>query len=170
MSGMSGVAEPSRRTGWRPRFVWIALALSLTLNVFFVGGLMWMKLSHHSPLPPIERMHRLGQSLDLNNDQRRAFEQFLRVVRVHGHAVRDANQPILDSIWAEIAKPNPDEGVVAKLSGEVSNNRHAFQKEAASAFFDFAKTLSPEQRAKLADIARGGGDEPTRRLFQVIAP
>jgi uncharacterized membrane protein len=150
--------------------VWIALALSLTLNVFFVGGLMWMKMSGRAPMPPIERMHRLGDSLNLNDDQRQAFDQFLRVVRLRGRYARETNQPLIDRIWGEIAKANPDDDLVGKLGAEVNGNRQTFQKEAASAFFDFAKTLSPEQRAKLAATARSASDEPTRRLFQVVVP
>jgi uncharacterized membrane protein len=166
---MSSIAESGQRTGWRARLVWIALALSLTLNVFFIGGLVWVKLSH--PLmPPFERMQRLGQSLDLNDDQRRAFEQFVRVIRLRGRYVRDSNQPLLEQIWTELAKPTPDEAAVAKLGAQINDNRQAFQKEASTALVNFVKTLSPEQRAKLAGIARSGGDEPTRRLFQVIAP
>jgi uncharacterized membrane protein len=166
---MSSIAESGRRTGWRARLVWIALALSLTLNVFFIGGLFWVKLSAHPPLPPFERMQRLGQNLDLNDDQRRAFEQFVRVIRSRGRFVRETNQPLLEQVWAELAKPTPDDAAVAKLGAQINDNRLAFQKEASTALMNFVKALSPEQRAKLAGIARSG-DEPTRRLFQVITP
>lgn len=167
---MTSLAEPGRQTGWRARLVWIALALSLTLNLFFVGGLLWVKLSMHPPLPPIERMQRLGQALDLTADQRVAFEQFVRVIRLRGRYVRETNQPLLERIWGEVAKPAPDQDLVAKLGAEVNGNRTAFQKEASTALLAFMKTLTPEQRSKLADIAKRPGDEPTRRLFQIIAP
>lgn len=167
---MTNLAEPSRRAGWRARLVWIALALSLTLNVFFIGGLLWVKLSMHPPLLPIERMERLGRNLNLNDDQRLAFEQFVRVVRLRGRFARETNQPLLERIWTEMAKPTPNDEVVQRLGAEINQNRMAFQKEASAALLSFVKTLSPEQRAKLAEIARGAGDEPTRRLFQIIAP
>jgi uncharacterized membrane protein len=167
---MTDLAEPSRRTGWRARLVWIALALSLTLNVFFIGGLLWVKMSMRPPLPPIERMERLGRNLNLSDDQRLAFEQFVRVVRLRGRFSRETNQPLLERIWAEMAKPTPNEDVVQQLGAQINQNRMAFQKEASTALLSFVKTLSPEQRAKLAEIARGAGDEPTRRFFQIIAP
>ena len=167
---MTSIAEPSRRSGWRGRLIWIALALSLTLNVFFIGGLVLVKLSMHPPLPPIERMQRLGRALNLNDDQRMAFDQFVRVIRLRGRFARETNQPLLDRAWTEVSKPSPDEDTLAKLGTEISKNRQAFQQEATTALIAFVKTLSPEQRTKLAEIARGAGDEPTRRLFQIIAP
>ena len=167
---MTAVVEPGQRTGWRGRLVWIALALSLTLNVFFIGGLAWVKFSMHAPLPPIERMQRLGHALNLNEEQRIAFDHFVRVIRLRGRFARETNQPLLDRAWTEVSKPNPDEDTLAKLGSEISKNRMAFQQEASTALIAFVKTLSPEQRTKLAEIARGSGDEPARRLFQIIAP
>lgn len=170
MSEMSGVVEHSRTTGWRPRLVWVALALSLTLNVFFVGGLTWMKLTGHPLPPPIVRIQHLGEGLNLNDDQRLAFEQFIRVIRQRGRFIRDSNQPLIDRMWTELAKPQPDDDMVAKLGAQVGQNRAAFLKEASDSFFVFVKTLSPEQRAQLSMIARRANDPATRRLFEVIAP
>ena len=167
---MTSLAEPGRRTGWRARLVWVALALSLTLNVFFVGGLAWMKLSAHPPVPPLERMLRIGQALNLNDDQHLALDQFLRVVRLRGRFLRETNQPLLERIWAELAKPAPDDDAIAKLGAEVEKNRADFQHELTGALMGFVKTLTPEQRAKLAEVTKAAGDPPTRRLFEIIAP
>jgi uncharacterized membrane protein len=167
---MTSLAESGRQTGWRARLVWIALALSLALNVFFVGGLTWMKLSAHPPLPPMERMLRIGQALDLNDDQRLALDQFVRVIRLRGRYQRESNQPLLERIWAELAKPAPDDDAIAKLGAEIEQNRATFQHEAAAALLSFVKTLSPEQRLKLADVTKAATDPPARRLFEAIAP
>ena len=167
---MTAIAETSRPTGWRGRLVWIALALSLTLNVFFVGGVAWVKLSAHPPLPPIERMQRIGQALNLTDEQHLAFEQFLRVVRLRGRFFRETNQPLLEGVWAELAKPTPDDDTINKLSAQIEQNRAAFEHEASAALLAFVKTLNPEQRAKLADVTKAAIDPPTRRLFEIIAP
>ncbi len=164
---MTSLVEPVQRTGWRARLVWVALALSLTLNVFFVGGLTWMKLSAH---PPMERMQRLGQALNLTDDQHLAFDQFLRVVRMRGAFFRETNQPLLARMWTEMAKPTPDDDAITKLGSAIEQNRQAFQHEMSAAFLTFLKSLNAEQRAKLAAIAGSANDPPTRRLFEVIAP
>ena len=167
---MTAIAESSRPTGWRGRLVWVALALSLTLNVFFVAGAAWLKFSAHAPLPPIERMQRVGQALNLTDDQRLAFDQFLRVIRLRGRFFRESNQPLLERIWAELAKPTPDDDAIAKLGTQIEDNREAFEHEASTALLAFVKTLNPEQRAKLAEITKTAIDPPTHRLFEIIAP
>lgn len=166
---MTSLVGSIQRTGWRARLVWIALALSLTLNLFFVGGLAWTRLYAH-PLPPMERMQRLGQALNLNDDQRLAFDQFLRVIRLRGSYLHETNQPLLDRMWGEIAKPTPDDDVLTKLGAEIETNRQTFQHELAAAFQTFMKTLTPEQRTQLAERVKTASDPPTRRLFEVIAP
>jgi uncharacterized membrane protein len=167
---MTTLAETGRQTGWRGRLVWIALALSLTLNVFFIGGLFWVKTFMHPPPPPLERMQRLGETLNLSPDQHHAFEQFVGTIRQHAHAVRTSNRPLVLRIWAELAKPKPDETEVAKLGEQVNTNRLAFQRDVSGAMLTFIKTLSPEQRAHLAQIASTARDESTRRLFLLVAP
>jgi len=164
------MAQTGREIGWRRRLVWIALALSLTLNVFFIGGLMWTKTFVRPPLAPIERLQRLGQSLNLDDRQQQAFEQFIRVIRQRGRDMRENNQALLKQIWTELAKPNPDNDLVARLGGQVNDNRVAFQKEASAALLAFTKELQPEQRSQLAETAQSARDEPSRRLFQMIAP
>ena len=167
---MTSLVEPVQRSGWRARLVWIALALSLTLNVFFVGGLTWMKLSERLPLPPMERMQRLGQALDLTDDQHLAFDQFLRVVRMRGAFFHETNQPLLERMWTEMAKPTPDDEAITKLGSTIDQNRQTYQHEIAAAFQTFLKSLNTEQRTKLAQIAKSATDPPTHRLFEVIAP
>ena len=94
----------------------------------------------------------------------------MRSVRQHARATREANRPLVKQIWAELAKPAPDDAQVAKLGEEVNVNRVRFQHEISASMLSFVKTLSPEQRAHLAQIASTARDEPTRRLFQIVAP
>jgi uncharacterized membrane protein len=166
---MTSLAEASRRSGWRGRLVWVALALSLTLNVFFIGGLVWVKTFMRPPSFS-ERLHAFGETLQLTGPQRQAFNQFIHQLRQHARAAREANQPLLAQIWTELAKPAPDNDLVTKLGAQVNDNRTAFQKEASSELLTFLKTLTPEQRAHIGEIVRSRHEEPARRLFQFIAP
>jgi uncharacterized membrane protein len=167
---MTSIAESGQRATGRGRWLRIGLAVSLTLNVCFVAGLVWSKLAFHPPMPPMERIQRLGQTLGLDDGQRLAFDQFVRVIRLRGRFARESNQPLLQQLWGEIGKPTPDDGAVAHLGDQIETNRVAFQKEASAALMDFIKTLKPDQRAKLAGIVGTPGDEPTRRVFQLIVP
>jgi uncharacterized membrane protein len=165
---MTTLADSGRKAGWRGRLVWIALALSLTLNVCFFGGLAWMRV--HAPPSPFIRMQHFTDSLNLNDSQHQAYEQFLRTIRLRGRFVRESNQPLIDDIWNEIAKPAPDASAVAKFGDQVNGNRNAFQREVSTALDTFIKTLSPDQRAQLAAKAKTPQDEVSRRLFQMVVP
>jgi uncharacterized membrane protein len=165
---MTSLADSGRKAGWRGRLVWIALALSLTLNVCFFAGLAWMRLL--APLTPLARMEHFGDSLNLNDTQRQAYEQFLRTIRLRGRFVRESNQPLIDDVWGEVAKPTPDASTVAKLADQVNGNREAFQREVSTALDAFIKTLSPEQRTQLAAKAKTPPDDAARRLFQMVVP
>lgn len=160
--------DAGRKVGWRGRLVWVALALSLTLNVCFLGGLAWMRF--HAPPPPFVRMEHFADSLDLSGPQHQAYDQFLRVIRLRGRFVRESNQPLIDDLWSEIAKPTPDPSAIAKLADQVNTNRDVFQREVQTALDAFIKTLNPDQRAQLAAKAKAPPDEAARRLFQMVLP
>jgi len=165
---MTTLAESGQKAGRRGRLLWIALALSLTLNVCFLAGLAWMHI--HAPASPIVRMRHFGDSLNLNNDQRQAYDQFLRTLRLRGRFTRESNQPLIQNLWSEIGKPTPDTAAIAKLADQVNSNREGFLREVSAALDTFIKTLTPEQRALLASKAKAPPDEPSRRLFQMVVP
>jgi len=167
---MTAIADSVRRIGWRGRLVWVALALSLTLNVFFIGGLTWSKIeAGRVGTTPAERLAYLGQNLNLSPDQTLAFEQFVRVVRLRGRLLRESNEPLLQRIWAEIAQPAPNDGLISNLVEQANENRHGFQKEAAGALMTFMKSLSPQQRAQFAELAREHQDEAAKRVWLMIS-
>ena len=165
---MTSLVDTGHRAGWRGRLLWIALALSLTLNLCVFAGIAWMHT--HAPPAPMIRMQHFGQTLNLNDDQRRAFEQFLRTIRLRGRFVRESDQPLIDDIWSEIAKPTPDPSAIAKLADQVNGNREGFQRDMSAALDTFIKTLTPDQRAQFAAKAKAPGDEAARRLFQMVVP
>jgi uncharacterized membrane protein len=165
---MTTLADSGQKAGRGGRLLWIALALSLTLNVCFLAGLAWMHV--HRPPSPIVRLGHFGDSLNLNNDQREAYDQFVRTLRLRGRFVRESNQPLIENLWSEIGKPTPDTSTIAKLADQVNGNREAFLHEVSAALDTFVKTLTPEQRAMLAAKAKAPPDEPARRLFQMIVP
>jgi uncharacterized membrane protein len=165
---MTILADSGQKAGRGSRLLWIALALSLTLNICFLAGLAWMHI--HAPPPPLVRMQHFGDSLNLNGDQRAAYDHFLRTLRLRGRSVREGNQPLIQNLWSEIAKPTPDTAAIAKLGDQINGNREAFLREVSSALDAFIKTLTPEQRAMLAAKAKAPPDEPARRLFQMVTP
>jgi uncharacterized membrane protein len=145
----------------RRRLVWVALALSLALNVFFIGGAVWTRMHvRHGPggppfgPPPHERIEAVARDLSLDAAQRGAFERFIRETRQETKQVREANQKLGDAAWEEMAKPQPDEDLLRRLFDEISANRREYQTGMTRSLQDFLGTLSPEQRRHFVELAR----------------
>ena len=149
----------------KARLPWILLALSLALNVFFVGGAIWMR-AHvgRGWTNQGERVAAAVREFDLDAAQREALQHFLRTVRMRTRDLRELNQPLIDAAWTELAKPQPDEAALTRAFDEGTANRRAYQRETSRALHEFLLTLSDAQRAKVLDYMR------TRRSGQHMPP
>jgi uncharacterized membrane protein len=158
---LEGATSPPRTKG---RLVKVALALSLALNVFFIGGLLYSKFVR--PTPPLVL---LGRELDLAPDQRTAFQGFLKVVWSKGAALRDENLKLGQQIWDELAQPKPDPQKLAALFADVANNRRDYQTAVGTALLPFLETLTPEQRQRFIEISKRR-QAVANRMRQLLQP
>jgi|SRR5579859_3594865 uncharacterized membrane protein len=157
-----GVTSPPRPQG---RLVKVALALSLVLNVFFVGGLLYSKFVR--PTPPLIA---LGKELNLEPDQRKAFQSFVQVVRRKGRDLRETNLGLGQQIWDELSQPKPDAQKLTSLFTEVANNRHDYQTAVSTALLPFLETLNVEQRQRFVEIGKRRQDALANRMRQLLGP
>lgn len=159
---IEGATSPPRPKG---RLVKVALALSLALNVFFIGGLAYSKFVR--PTPPLLR---LGRELNLEPDQRKAFQSFVQVVRSKGKALRDNNLAAGQQIWDELSQPKPDAQKLGTLLTEIANNRRDYQMAVGTALLPFLETLNIEQRQHFVEIGKRRQDAMANRMRQLLAP
>jgi uncharacterized membrane protein len=159
---LEGATSPPRPKG---RLVKVALALSLALNVCFIGGLLYSKL-----VAPRAPLMELARQLNLEPDQRKAFQGFVQVVRSKGMALKDNNLSIGRQIWDELSQPKPDPQKLTALFAEIANNRRDYQTAVASALLPFLETLSIEQRHRFIEISKRRQDAIAGRLHQLLAP
>jgi uncharacterized membrane protein len=137
----------------RQHLLWVALALSLVLNLCFVAGAVWVRI--HEPaltMSPEERFQRIGAELALDPQQRQAFERYSEAVRVHMQQMREAVDPLMSAARTELAKPDGDEATVTRLFDEAAQARRGFQRELIAKTLAFLAVLSPEQRAKFVEL------------------
>lgn len=165
---MTALAQTGQKAERRGRLLWIVLALSLALNLFFIAGLGWMRFN--APPPPFVRMEHFSDSLNLSAGQRHAYEQFLHTIRTRGRFVRRSNRPLIRALWAELAKPQPDRTAVSKLAAQIYANHETFLHDVSAALDAFIKTLSPDQRAEFAAKAQAPRDPAARWLFRMVVP
>jgi uncharacterized membrane protein len=150
------------------RLPWILLALSLALNLFFIGGVFWVRSQHHGPMGPAERIERVTKELALNPDQRAAFERFVRTIRMKARDLRETNQPLVDEAWQDFAKGQPDEAAVDKLFEAAANNRRNFQLETGRALRAFLATLNEDQRVAFIGLVRNRDNRRTPPLLRQL--
>jgi uncharacterized membrane protein len=151
---MTSLAEAEAKSAVRNRLVWVALALSLTLNIFVVAGLVWSHSANPKPVNFADRLVAAGAALNLSPAQRDTFNQFSQTIQQRTKEMREANQPLFRGIWEELAKPQADQTVLDHLVDAASDNRHAYQRDVTAALKGFLGSLSPEQRAQFIDAIR----------------
>lgn len=138
----------------RPHFLWVLLALSLALNLCFVGGALWIRVHGLPPVNTAERLERIGTQLALDPQQKAAFEQYSRAVRSRMQEMRNAVEPLAGKAWSEVAKPDADAAKVTQLFDEAAQTRRRYMRELAPVTLSFLATLSPEQREKFVELIR----------------
>jgi uncharacterized membrane protein len=160
---------PARSRFPVPRLPWILLALSLALNLFFVGGAVWLRLqAGHGPVAPAERAEAVAKELALSGDQRAAFDRFLRTVRMKARQLRETNQPLIDAAWQDFGKAQPDEAAVDKLFEQAADNRRNFQIESGRALRVFLTALNDDQRARFIALVKHRERDTPPLLRQLV--
>jgi len=146
------LASAVRGTTRHP-LLWVALTLSLVLNLCFVAGALWIHIQGPSPpATPAERLQRIGAELALDPQQRQAFERYSENLRTHMQQMRETVEPLMSAAWSELAKPDADPAAAARLFDEAGQTRHGLQRELLMPTLAFLATLSPEQRAKFVEL------------------
>ncbi len=140
--------------GTRRHFWQVALALSLALNLFFVGGALWIRV--HAPNPPMtpqQRLHQMAGELGLDAQQSRAFADYSKTMSERLQAMHQAIRPLVSQAWSEVAKPQANETRIMQLLDEAGQKRRESVGRLTTTTLSFLATLSPEQRRKFVELA-----------------
>ncbi len=167
---MTSVAASGAESRTRGRLLRLAFVLSVTLNVFFVGGLIWSRATAERVLTPAERFQQMAKDLNLSEDQRDAFQQFVIEVRQGTRKLREHNHPLVDRVWDELGKPQVDQELIARLVDEAKESRRAYQRQMTGAVARFLASLSPPQRAEFVSLAKTPQDKASAHLRRLLVP
>jgi uncharacterized membrane protein len=148
----SAAATASARPRWR--LVYAALAVSAVLNLLFVAGAVWTAMrtapAHGFP----QRLERIGNELDLDRQQRAAFDEFIAAMRVRSDRVQQQVSGLYGAAWDEAGKPSAEPAQVLRLFDRAFDKRREINRETILQTLDFLATLSPEQRTRFVSLAR----------------
>ena len=96
---MSAAAAASVAAGRGQRYSRLLIAvlvISLVLNLCFVAGAVWTRL--HAPPSVrnlVERYQEIASELDLNAQQRAAFDQYIAAMRGRADQMRQDTDPLM---------------------------------------------------------------------------
>ncbi len=166
---MTSVAGDGAHAGSRGRLLWLALAVSLVLNAFVVGTLAWWVHANRI-MTPAERFRQTVGELNLNEDQRDAFQQFVIEMRRNTRQLHDNNEPLVQKVWDELGKAQPDRDLIGRLVDQATENRHAYQKNMSDVLIRFLGNLSPEQRGQFIELTKRRQDPVAAHLRRLVAP
>lgn len=166
---MMSLAEDGARARSRGRLLWLALAISLALNAFVVGTLAWWVHANRMATPA-ERFQQTVRELNLNDDQRDAFQQFVIEMRRNTRQLRNDNGPLVQKVWEEIGKAQPDRDAIGHLVDQATENRRAYQKGMTEALTRFLANLSAEQRGEFITLTQRRQDPVAAHLRRLVVP
>lgn len=149
------LAHALAQGGTRRHVLKVALAVSLALNLFFVGGALWVRF--HAPAPPItpeQRLEQMGKELGLDAQQQRAFADYSQTMRARLEAMHEAIRPLISEAWSEVTKPQADEAKIMQLLDEIEQKRRAFAGQMTTTTLSYLASLSPEQRREFVALAQ----------------
>lgn len=165
---MTSLADGRATLVSRGRLLWLALIVSLAINAFIVGLAVWWVTAER--MNPAQRFQQIVHELNLSDDQRDAFQQFIIAARRGTRQLHDNNQPLLEKVWQELSKPQPDQQLIAKLVDEATQNRRAYQKTMTAALTQFLGDLSPDQRTQFIGLTERHHDPAAWRLRRLVTP
>ncbi len=165
------VVTAGTRAATRQRWLSVALAASLALNLLFIAGAVWSRL--HAPPGPVPisvRADHIADVLNLDPQHRESLLRYFQDLRAHLRQMHSEVGPVIGAAWAELAKPNADEGEVMRLFDEAAQKRRSFQRQLTSSTLAFLATLTPEQRAKFVQLVRQRPPTWARPIKRGVTP
>lgn len=148
----------------KARLPWLLLAVSVALNVFFVGGALYsMAASERLSDDPKARVAFVAEQLALSEAEVEQLAALRQRIRERWGETRAQSQAIRGRIMMEVAKPELDLEQVNLLVEERAALRGPAMRETVSDMHGFLATLSPEQKAEFVALASERGF--FRRLF-----
>jgi uncharacterized membrane protein len=140
----------------RQHIWWVAVSLSLALNLFFVAGALWTRFHVPPPLTRERRLDEIATALALDPQQRQDLARYSQMVRGKLQEMRDAAQPLVRAAWTEVSRPQPDETKVMQLLDQAAQVRRGYLKQTTATTVAFLRKLSLEQRAKFVKVVQQG--------------
>ena len=155
---------PIRAFSWRA-LPWVLFAVSLALNIFFIGGHYYARAQLDSQAsrqagtvkPPATRTQGLVDRIGLDVAQRGEFRTMRGNIRERGKRFCARSRKHVERLWAELEKSKPSKRVIDRSLRRIYDNGYAYQRRAAAHALAFISKLDPNQKARFLALAKSRG-------------
>lgn len=142
----------------RKTLVWGVLAVSLAMNIFFAGGVVYSKVTtERLKASPSARAEYLAERFELTAEQRDRLLAFQSAMVERRQTLRQGFREARDGLLDELAQPILDRERIAQLRREQSETRNALFEDFTIELHQFLATLSPEQREDFVAMLKEDG-------------
>ena len=124
---------------------------------------------HHGPGPGAMMMGpmlspRVLDAVNATADQRSQIRQIVEAARTDLKAQHDAGRSLHEQMRTLFTQPTVDANAAEALRQQQLAQHDAASKRILQAMLDVSRVLTPEQRAKIADLAKQRQDRMAQRL------
>jgi uncharacterized membrane protein len=131
----------------RTKLLWIVLAASLLLNLFFAGGVIYSKMTAERLRDePAARFDFVVDELDLSEAARGRLMALREAARARWDEMRREGRHLREALFKEMAKPDFDQARVEQLLQRRSVLFVTFLGGIMAETHDFLATLEPERK------------------------
>jgi hypothetical protein len=149
---------------WRA-LPWVLFALSLALNVFFIGGQVYSRAFYGEGTgqqaggakPPAKPGRISVNRIGLDVAQRGEFRTMRDRIRARGKRYRKRGRGHVARLWAELEKNRPSKRVIDRSLRKLTDSRYAYERRAAAHALAFMATLDANQKARFLELAKSRG-------------
>lgn len=145
----------------KPFMIRLALALSLLFNVFFAAGYVstLRKLEQAEPATDVEVV---SSELGLTGTQQTHFDALRNEFRSERASHREAMGVLRQLEAQELAVDVPDQATLDEIRARRSELQRGHRAAGRRLFDEFMNTLTPEQRRRIGERMRRGGERRDR--------
>ncbi len=131
----------------RTKLLWILLAASLLLNLFFAGGVIYSKMTAERLRDePAARFEFVVDELDLSEAERGRLIALRETALARRDEMRREGRHLREALFKEMAKPDFDQARVEELLQRRSVLFVTFLGGIMAETHDFLATLEPERK------------------------
>lgn len=138
----------------RPKLPWALLAVSLSFNVFFIAGYLYVRRTVNLMKTPEGRVALVAEMLDLDDEQ---TEACMRIEARRTAALEKIGQPHgeeLEVFWNEMTAENPDRGKIQDMLERSWEVQKVIQSVQIDHLIEHFAIMNPEQRRRCAAMIR----------------